>query len=110
MPFDFRRPRCDSETVKTKNLKINGESTTAVLVAGGPGFKIYSTPKVEGWVVAAGRQITVVQKDAPDFKTLSRYLTLPYQPKAEHNSIKDEFQIFLKAQTPTVIPQSESVN
>ena len=109
MPFDFRHSSCHCDDMKTKDININGESTSAVLVAGGPGFKIYSTPKVEGWVVATGRQIIVVEKDAPDFKTLNRYLTLPYQPKAEHGSIKDEFQIFIKAQTAST-QNSDAVN
>ncbi len=93
--------------MKTKDLKINGKLVTSVLVAGGPGFKIYSTPKVEGWVVAAGRKLIVVEKETPDFKTLSRYLTLPYQPKAEQRAIKDQFQDFLKSQT-TVQPSAVS--
>ena len=96
--------------MKTKDLKINGETTTGVLVAGGPGFKIYSTPKVEGWIVAAGRQIIVVEKGAAEFKTLNRYLTLPYQPKAEHIKIKGEFQDFLNSKTKAPEQKPDNVN
>ena len=104
------RSKFTLDLMKTKDLKINGETTTGVLVAGGHGFKIYSTPKVEGWVVAAGRKIIIVEKDAPDFGTLSRYLTLPYQPRSEQSAIKDQFQIFLKTQATAPESKSDAIN
>jgi hypothetical protein len=61
-------------------------------------------------VVAAGRKLIVVEKDAPDFKMLSRYLTLSYQPKTEQTAIKDQFNDFLKTQAVVSVPQPDAVN
>lgn len=88
--------------MEPKVLNINGESVSCTFIEGDFGFKIYSAPKVEGWVIVIGEQVIIVEKGNVDYKTLSCYLTLPYQIPSHYESIKEKFKLFLKNRT--VVP------
>lgn len=77
--------------MRTKDLKIDGKIRQAVLLAGGSGFKIYSASDFNGWVVAKGRKIFPVSEQSPEFRTVSQYVNLRYQPLSEQERIKTNF-------------------
>jgi hypothetical protein len=78
---------------RTKSLKINGQEVEAVLMAGGPGFKIYSVP--EGVLVVAGRKQLFAKESDPNYKAIMNYVTLSYQRAHERDAIKKEFETLL---------------
>jgi len=80
--------------MRTKELKINGDPVEAVLMAGGPGFKIYHAS--DSLVVVKGRKQIVFKEDDPDFKTVIRYVNLRYQPAGEHEKVKADFDALIK--------------
>lgn len=87
--------------MRTTELKIEGEKKEAILVAGGAGFKIYSASDLDGWVLVIGRKVLVVRESSPDFKTVSRYVNLKYQPTSELDVIKNDFNsLIARSQTP----------
>ena len=84
--------------MRTTQLKIGKEKREAVLVAGGPGFKIYTANGIEGWVVVSGRQVHLIEASRPEFDAIGRYVNLRYQAQAEHEKIKLAFDNLLKAE------------
>jgi hypothetical protein len=74
------------ENMRTKNLKIEGKEVEAILIAGGPGFKIYSVSGISGWVIAKGNR-NIVSSDP----IVSKYVNLRYQPIQDQDSVKAEF-------------------
>jgi 8-oxo-dGTP pyrophosphatase MutT (NUDIX family) len=78
---------------RTKMMKVNGQEVEAVLMAGGPGFKIYSA--LDGVVLVAGRKQLFVKESDEKYKPIMRYVNLRYQPISEHEAIKKEFEAVL---------------
>lgn len=64
---------------------INGKEH--ILIAGGKGFKIYSSDK-DGWVIVKGKKI--IETSA---KIVNEYITLAYRNNPEE--IKKEFNRYL---------------
>ena len=83
--------------MRTTQLKIGNEKREAILVAGGPGFKIYSAYGIPGWVVVIGKKVYIVDEKHAEFKTVGRYLTLKYQPQDQKQAIQDAFDLFVKS-------------
>lgn len=77
--------------MRTKSLKLNGNTIEVILVCGGPGFKVYHAIGIPGYILKIGRN-TVVSEE----KIVARYVTLKYQPIVEQNSIIEEFDAFIK--------------
>jgi hypothetical protein len=88
--------------MRTAQLKINGQSKEGILVAGGPGFKVYSVSDYDGWVVKSGRQTRLVEEGSNEFMVVSQYVNLQYQPASEQQGIKDKFDSFLTEQAPSI--------
>lgn len=82
--------------MRTKELKIDNKITQAVLLAGGAGFKIYSASDYDGWVLMIGRKLRQIPEKAPEFKIVSRYINLKYQPASEQESVKTAFNSLLE--------------
>lgn len=80
--------------MRTKDLKINGKLVQAVLMAGGPGFKIYSADN--SVIVVQGRKQIIFKEGDPDFKTVMGYVNLRYQPAGDHEKIKAAFDALIK--------------
>lgn len=85
--------------MRTKQMKINGESKEAVLVAGGPGFKIYTASGVDGWILVMGRKTLVVPESDPEFETVAKYVNLNYQSAADKPAVKEAFNLLIKNKT-----------
>jgi hypothetical protein len=82
--------------MRTTLLKIGNEKKEAILVAGGAGFKIYSSSGVQGWIIVLGRRVFVIEENSSDFATVSRYINLKYQPLNQQEAIKAKFGNFIK--------------
>jgi hypothetical protein len=80
--------------MRTKTLKINGKDVEAVLMAGGPGFKIYGTG--DGLAVDKGGRVTAVPESHPSYKAVIRYVNLGYATADKKEEIKKEFQNVLE--------------
>lgn len=93
--------------MRTKQLRVGGKVVEAMLVAGGAGFKIYSAPGFDGWIVAVGRKNVVVAEKSPDFATVSRYVNLRYQSVAAQSDIKQHFDSFLRASADISPPETK---
>jgi|GEM_PF-2245972 len=85
--------------MRTTQLKIGDEKKDAVLVAGGPGFKIYTASGTDGWIIRIPRKTFVVVEGTAEFTTVGRYVNLRYQPIAEQQAIKLQFDSFLRSKT-----------
>jgi hypothetical protein len=85
------------KTLKTKNLKINGENHEGFLMAGGPGYRIYVLLDRDLFanVVAVGRKYYLFPKDHPDFKTVAEYANLPYFTEDAKPAIEKNFKELL---------------
>lgn len=92
--------------MRTKQLKIGKEKKEAVLVAGGAGFKIYTAVGVDGWLIAKGRKVFVVEEDSQGYKTVGQYVNLRNQPVSIQEKIKEEFDDFVQLQVadPSIEP------
>ncbi len=84
--------------MRTKELKFDGKKVEAVLVAGGPGFKIYSATGVDGWLLKVGRQTILVADKTPESSIVGKYINLRYQPISEQKAVKEEFDKFVLSQ------------
>lgn len=85
--------------MRTTQLKIGDEKKEAVLVAGGPGFKIYTASGMDGWIIRVPRKTFVVAASSSDFGMVGRYVNLRYQPIGEQQAIKIQFDSFLRSKT-----------
>jgi len=81
--------------MRTKQLKINKTNVEAVLVAGGNNFKIYTAQGIAGWVLVVGRKAIVVDETQPEYKTISQYTTLKYQPASQRDAIASAFKALI---------------
>lgn len=81
--------------MRTTKIKVGTEKKDAVLVAGGSGFKVYTASAFDGWILVLGRKVVPVGDQSPEFKTVSKYVNLKYQPLAEQDSIKKSFERLL---------------
>jgi len=79
--------------MRTKELKVNGTKVEAILMAGGPGFKIYSANS--HLVLVLGRKVNIIDEDSIDFKTVMHYITLKYQSESDREDIKSAFKTLL---------------
>ena len=80
--------------MRSKTLKIDGKPHEAVLVAGGPGFKLYES---EGaWMLVTGKTVRVIRESDPDFAIVSMYAMLRYQDPSRQAAIKREFEELMK--------------
>lgn len=73
---------------------IDGQD--CILVCGGPGFKIYSVPNSDSWLIFKG---SIKLKLAPThdiYKLVSQYVNLRYQPRDRQADIKAQFDAFLQ--------------
>lgn len=86
--------------MRTKDLKVGGKTVEAVLLAGGPGFKIYHASGVDGVILALGRKQFVVAESDPDFKTVMQYVNLKYQKLSDQEAIKQEFKKLIAPKAP----------
>lgn len=79
-----------------KQLKIGNERTAAILVAGGPGFKIYAAYGVDGWLIVRGKKVSIAHENTPDYKIVSRYVNLRHQPASMKKRVRQDFDDFVK--------------
>lgn len=77
--------------MRTTELKIEGQKKEAVLVAGGPGFKIYTVYDLDGWAVALGRKVSFVADNTPAAQAVADYVNIKYHSLNLHDSIKNKF-------------------
>lgn len=85
--------------MRTSELKIGNEKKESILVAGGKGFKIYTTSGYDGWILAVGRKIHLIDENSHEFKTVARYVNLRYQPISEQTLVKELFNELIEAKT-----------
>jgi hypothetical protein len=93
--------------MRSTQLRVGNGKVEAVLVAGGSGFKIYTAPAIEGWVISIKRRIIVVNEGSPEFKTVGRYVNLRFQPLPEQSAVKSEFDAFLRASGEPIPPTTQ---
>ncbi|MFN9068030.1 MAG: hypothetical protein ACK5V3_12435 [Bdellovibrionales bacterium] len=94
--------------MRTTELKIGTEKKEAILVAGGPGFKIYSASGFDGWVLVLGRKVFPVTEESQDFKVISKYVNLKYQPINEQATIFKNFESLVESLKTPSQPDAES--
>lgn len=85
--------------MRITELKIGNEKKESILVAGGKGFKIYTTSGYDGWVLAIGRKIHLIDENDHDFKTVAKYVNLRYQPISEQALVKEHFDDLIATKT-----------
>jgi len=73
--------------MRAKTLNIDGNKRECVLVCGGPSFKVYSSPGINGWIIVIKGKRPAVTND----ERVSRYVTLRYQPLNQQEDIKRRF-------------------
>lgn len=79
---------------RTKQVKIDDKVMDAVLMAGGPGFKIYSLAK-DLLLVVGNKQFVIKESDVA-YKPIMRYVNLKYQPVIQKDAVKKEFDQIVK--------------
>lgn len=77
--------------MRTTEIKIEGKKREAVLTAGGPGFKIYTVLDFDGWVIALGRKISLIEDNTPAAQAVADYVNLRYHSLNLHDSIQEKF-------------------
>jgi hypothetical protein len=82
--------------MRTAELKLNGSQVTGVLLAGGPGFKIYHVITVDGFVLNVDQKLHTVLTASPEYAVVARYVNIRYMPSKEHFGIKTRFNDLLK--------------
>jgi hypothetical protein len=65
-----------------------------------PGFKIYSSSAMPGWLIAVKRKVVLVSEADDQFKLVSKYVTLKYQPSEMQSQITSDFNSFIGTITP----------
>ena len=88
--------------MRTTELKIGKDKKESVLVAGGKGFKVYSTSGFNGWILVIDRKVHIIEEDGPDIKTVAKYVNLRYQPISEQNLIIENFNDLVEAKSSTI--------
>lgn len=88
--------------MRTTELKIGNQKKESVLVAGGKGFKVYTTSGYDGWVLSIGRKIHLIEEQSSDFKTVAKYINLRYQPISEQEVIKEHFNDLVESKSSTI--------
>lgn len=76
--------------MRTREIKINGEKKKCILVAGGQGFKIYTSVGIDGWILDLGK-IVIVEDSSQDAKTVSKYVSIKYQQESAQKEVKESF-------------------
>lgn len=77
--------------MRTAEIKIEGHKKEAVLVAGGPGFKIYTFSDLDGWAIALGRKVSFIADNTASAQTVADYVNIRYHSLNLHESIKNKF-------------------
>lgn len=75
--------------MRTKNIKVDGKEVEAVLMAGGPGYKIYSAG--DAVVVQANKKTMVFRDGDPKQKTVLMFVNLKYQSLDQRDAITSDF-------------------
>lgn len=78
--------------MRTTNLKIGTETKDAILIAGGQNFKVYYVSSFDGWILKINRKVHTFKTGSLDFKSISRYVNIKYNPTSEHGEIKNTFK------------------
>ncbi len=77
--------------MRTSEIKIEGQKKEAVLVAGGPGFKVYTVSDLDGWAIAIGRKASFIADNTPAAQAVADYVNIRYHSLNLHESIKNKF-------------------
>lgn len=77
--------------MRTSEIKIEGQKKEAVLVAGGPGFKVYTVSDLDGWAIALGRKVSFIADNTPAAQAVADYVNIRYHSLNLHESIKNKF-------------------
>jgi hypothetical protein len=85
--------------MRTTQLKISGEKREALLISGGPGFKIYAASGINGLILVVAKQIYIFKEGDADYRKVSRYVNLKYQPGDQQVTIMKEFELVIKSFT-----------
>lgn len=64
------------------------------MVAGGPGFKIYSTG--DDWLIVKGRIKLTLPPNHDQYKLVGQYVNLRYQPRDRQADIKAQFDALVQ--------------
>ena len=83
--------------MRTKEIKIGGEKKTAVLVAGGQGFKIYTVADIDGWIIVIGVKTHLIPDFTKDSPTVSNYVNLHYHSPKLKESIINKFSTLVRS-------------
>jgi len=97
--------------MRSTEIKINGTKKEGVLVAGGPGFKVYTISELDGWALALGKKISFIEDSNPAAQTVADYVNLRYHSLNLHESIKNKFNELieiLKNRNETSISEASS--
>lgn len=77
--------------MRTTEIKFDGTKKQAVLVAGGPGFKVYTISELDGWALALGRKVSFIEDSNPAAQIVADYVNIKYHSLNLHESIKNKF-------------------
>jgi hypothetical protein len=67
----------------------------AILICGGPHFKVYSIEGLDGWLVNTNKKYFEITKGHMFFKTVTRYVNLRYEPLGQQDSVSKNFNFAL---------------
>jgi hypothetical protein len=87
--FELVKASTNLTAMRTKDLKIGDETRSGVLMAGGPGFKIYSVGT--SLVLELGNKIHEIKEPEVDYNTILQYVNLRYQPADRQEAVKQAF-------------------
>jgi hypothetical protein len=77
--------------MRIKRLQVNGERVEAVLVTGGPSFRLYSAPN--GYAIQLKRQVILFADGTPEAAIAGQYAMLRYQP--DQGAVRARFEDLL---------------
>lgn len=81
--------------MKTKKLKINGQEKEGLLMAWGPGYKVYSLE--DGMALVVGRKTYFIPDTDQNAQVLAKYANLPYFTMNERPAIEEDFKKLLQS-------------
>ncbi len=83
--------------MRSTEIKIDGTKKQGVLVAGGPGFKVYTISDLDGWALALGRRISFIEDSNPAAQTVADYVNIRYHSIDLQEAIKVKFNQLIEA-------------
>lgn len=93
---DFMLQGSELTEMRTKQMNVAGSDIDAVLMAGGPGYKIYFADNIDSYVLMLGKKQVELKQGSEEHAITAQLVSAPYLSPEKRDAALKSFQDMIK--------------